>query len=116
MCLGIRFPRQLKDLVKVNSDPLLQKNYCDAERWATLNLSMAGTVEVLKMNCVPKLNLFSPFSWKFPIVILKDLISKIFIWNGKCPRLNHNKLQRPTERGGLGLQKMLFYYHAFHLI
>lgn len=56
MYLGIRFPRQLKDVVKVNFDPLLEKISCDVERWATLNLSMAGKVNILKMNCVPKLN------------------------------------------------------------
>lgn len=58
MYLGIRFPRELKELIKVNFDPLLQKISCDVERWATLNLSMAGKVNILKMNCVPKLNYF----------------------------------------------------------
>ena len=118
MYLGIRFPRQLKDLVKVNFDPLLQKISCDVERWATLNLSMAGKVNLLKMSCVPKLNyLIHSLPLDIPHYYFKrfDRISKIFIWNNKRPRLHHSKLQRPADRGGLGLPKMLFYYYAFNL-
>lgn len=106
MYLGIRFSRHLKDVVKVNLDPLLQKMFCDVERWATLNLSMAGRVNVLKMNCVPKLNYFiQSLPLEIPHYYFKrfDRISKIFIWNSKRPRLSHNKLQRPSDKGGLGL-------------
>ncbi len=79
---------------------------------------MVGKVNVLKMNCVPKLNyLIQSLPLEIPHYYFKrfDRISKIFIWNGKRPRLNHSKLQRPTDRGGLGLPKMLFYYYAFNL-
>lgn len=106
MYLGIRFPRELKELIKVNFDPLLQKISCDVEGWATLNLSLAGKVNVLKINCVPKLNyLIQSLSLEIPHHYFDkfDRISKMFIWNGKRPCLNHSKLQRPAGRGGLWL-------------
>lgn len=114
----ICFSRHLKDVVKVNFDPLLQNISCDVERWATLNLSMAGKVNVLKMNCVPKRNyIIQSLPLEIPHYYFKrfDRISKIFLWNGKRPRLSHSKLQRPADKGGLGLSNMLFYYNAFNL-
>lgn len=116
--LGILFPPKLKDLVKVNFDPLLHKISCDVNRWAALNLSMAGKVNVVKMNCVPKFNyLIHSLPLEVPLTYFKwfDRIIKTFIWNGKRPRLHLGKLQRPADRGGLGLPKMLFYYYAFNL-
>lgn len=116
--LGILFPPQLKDLVKLNFDPLLHKISCDLDRWAVLKLSMVGKVNVIKMNCVPKLNyLIHSLPLEIPLSYFKwfDRITKIFIWNGKRPRLHINKLQRPMDKGGLGLPKMVFYYYAFNL-
>lgn len=91
MNLGIQFPRELKELIKVNFDPLFQKISCDVERWASLNLSMAGKVNVLKMNCVPKLNyLIQSLPLEIPHLYFDkfDRISKMFIWNGKCPHVS----------------------------
>lgn len=116
--LGIIFPPLLKDLVKVNFDPLLHNIACDVKRWAALNLSMVGKVNVLKMNCVPKLNyLIHSIPLEVPLSYFKwfDTIVKTFIWNGKKPRLHLNKLWRPMDRGGLGLPKLLYYYYAFNL-
>ena len=70
------------------------------------------------MNCVPKLNyLIHSLPLEIPLSYFKwfDRITKIFIWNGKRPRLHINKLQRPMDKGGLGLPKMVFYYYAFNL-
>ena len=49
---------------------------------------MAGKVNVLKMNCVPKLNyLIQSLPLEIPHYYFErfDRISKIFIWNGKRP-------------------------------
>lgn len=89
---------------------------CDLNRWALLNLSMTGKVNVIKMNCVPKLNLIHSLPLEVYISYFKwsDRITKTFIWKGK-PRLHIGKLQRPVDKEGLGLPKMLFYYYAFNL-
>lgn len=116
--LGILFPPQLKDLVKVNYDPVIQKISCDINRWETLNLSMVGKVNVVKTNCVPKINYLIPsLPLDVPLSYFNhfDKLIKQFIWNGKRPRINLKKLQRPVEKGGLGLPKMLYYYYAFTL-
>lgn len=54
--LGITFPHQFKDIVKVNLEPLLEKNSADTARWTPLFLSLWGKVSVLKMNSIPKIN------------------------------------------------------------
>lgn len=86
--LGVLLPPQLKDLIKVNFNPLLYKITCDTSRWATLNLSMVGKVSVVKMNCVPKLNyLIHTIPLEIPMSYFKwyDRIVKTFIWNCKTP-------------------------------
>lgn len=116
--LGILFPPDFKELVRVNFDPLMKKISCDMERWAPLLLSLAGKVNVIKMSCTPKLNyLLQSLPIQIPLSYFKqfDRICKNFIWNGKRPRLHSNKLQRPVEKGGLGLPNVLYYYYAFSL-
>lgn len=91
--LGILFPPKLKYLVKVNFDPLLHKISYDVNRWAALNLPMAGKVNVIKMNCVPKLNyLIQSLPLEVPLSYFRwfDRIIKTFVWNGKRPRLHHS--------------------------
>lgn len=67
--LDILFSPRLKDPVKVNLHSLWHKIYCDDNRWAVLNFSLAGKVTVIKMNCITKLNyliqylLFQSFSF-----------------------------------------------------
>ena len=116
--LGITFPRQLNNLVKVNFDPLLAKISADVERWTPLFLSLWGKVNVLKMNCIPKVNyLLQSLPVDIPIKYFQqfDRICSRFLWKGKKPRLRLAKLQQPTDKGGLGLPRLLFYYYAYSL-
>ena len=114
--LGILFPSKMNEIVERNFDPLLRKISLDTDRWSTLFLSLWGKVNVLKMNCVPKLNyLLQSLPINVPGKYFKqfDRICTKFLWNGKRARMRLDKLQLPVERGGLGLPKLLFYHYAF---
>lgn len=116
--LGIIFPRYLKDIVKCNFDPLLDKISRDMERWSPLYLSLWGKVNIIKMNSAPKLNyLLQSLPLSIPIKYFKqfDKLCNKFFWNGKRPRIHISKLQKPVVKGGLGLPNLLFYYYAFSL-
>lgn len=83
-----------------------------------LSLSLWGKVNVLKMNCVPKINYLLQ---SLPVSIPKkyfdkfDRICKDFLWNGKRPRIKLEKMQIPIKNGGLGLPKLILYHYAFCL-
>lgn len=87
--LGILFPRCLKDLIRVNYDPLMQKISCDVHRWGVLNLSLIGKVNVIKTNCVPKINyLFQSLPVEVPRSYFDhfDKLIKHFIWKQEMPK------------------------------
>ena len=116
--LGKLIPRQISDIVKCNLDPLLEKINLDVERWSPLYLSLWGKINVIKMNCAPKLDyILQSLPLNIPIKYFKqfDVLCKKFLWNGKKPRMHLGKLQKPIEKGGLGFPNMLFYYYAFSL-
>jgi len=75
-------------------------------------------VNVIKMSCLPKMNylLQSP-PIPIPLSYLKqaDRICKAFIWNSKRLWMLSNKLQRPAEKGSLGLPNVLLCFYAFDL-
>lgn len=100
--LGVLFPPQLSDFVRVHFETLLEKFKADIERWSPLFLSLWGKANVLKMNCAPK---FNYLLHALPIEItLKqfDRLCNIFLLNGKHPRLKLRKIQTTVDEGGLG--------------
>ena len=114
--LGIIFPSKLDELVKINFEPLLDKIRTDVERWSSLFLSMWGKANIIKMNCAPRLNyLLQALPVKIPLHYFKqfDQICNKFLWNNKRPRMSLKKLQRPVDRGGLGIPSLLLYHYAF---
>ena len=116
--LGVLFPPQLSDLIRVNFEPLLDKFKSDIERWSPLYLSLWGKANVIKMNCAPKFNyILQSRPVKIPLKYFKqfDRLCNKFLWNGRRPRLNLKKLQRPVDQGGLGIPNLLLYYYAFGL-
>ncbi len=116
--LGLIFPPQLSDLVRVNIEPLLEEFKNNIERWSPLHLSLWGKANVIKMNCIPKLNyLLQSLPIYIPLKYFKqfDRLCNIFLWSSKRPRLNLRKLQRPVDQGGLGIPNLLLYHLAFGL-
>ena len=116
--LGILFPQKISDIVKVNFDPLLENISTDVDRWSSLYLSLWGKVNVLKMNCIPRINYFLS---SLPIFVNPtyfkrfERICNAFLWNGRRPRMRLGKLYLPVDRGGLGLPNLALFYYAYSL-
>ena len=67
------------------------------------------------MSCTPKFNyILQALPVRIPLKYFKrfDKLCNKFLWNGKRPRLNLHKLQRPVDQGGLGIPNLLLYYYA----
>jgi len=53
----------------------------------------------------------------FPLNYFKqfDKLCNSFLWNNKKPILNLRKLQKPVDKGGLGMPNLLMYHYAISL-
>ena len=113
--LGIEITRTLSTTFTKNFTALLNRCKQDMNRWASLPLSVAGRVNLIKMIVLPKfLYLFQ----NIPILIKKSFFKTLdkiiisFIWGNKPSRISKTHLQRPKHSGGLALPNFLFYYWA----
>lgn len=113
--LGVVVTRSVQSLFKFNFKPLFDRTIKDFGRWSHLPMSLAGRVNALKMNILPKfLFLFQTI----PIIINKSFFKQLdseissFIWNKKTPRIRKDFLQRPKRSGGMSLPNFQYYYWA----
>lgn len=116
--LGIWVTRDFSKLIDQNFSPLLSKLSKDFQRWSALPLSLAGRINCIKMNVLPKfLYLFQCIPVFLPKSFFHSLNNLItqFIWNKKKPRIRKDILQRPKDLGGLALPNFLFYYWAANI-
>ena len=116
--LGIHVTRVFSDLYGKNFKVLMNKLESDLKRWSVLYLSLAGRVNCIKMNVLPRfLYLFQclpVFLSKAFFQSLDKLISS-FLWAGKKPRIRREFLERPRDQGGLALPNMKKYYWASNI-
>lgn len=52
--LGVKITSQFHNLFKLNFNPLVEKFRQDLDRWSLLHLSVAGRINAIKMNILPK--------------------------------------------------------------
>ena len=116
--LGINITQSFNSLSEQNFTALTTKVKTDLHRWNALPLSLAGRVQTIKMNILPRyLYLFQCL----PIFLPKSFFTKLdaivssFIWEGKTPRIRLSLLQRLRTEGGLGLPIFRFYYWAANI-
>ena len=113
--LGIQVTREWMGLHKWNLGKLVEEAREDFKRWDTLHLTLAGRVQVVKMNILPR---FLFIFQALPIFIPKAFFRKVdaiisgFVWAGKVPRVGRTLLQRQRQQGGLALPNLLHYYWA----
>lgn len=113
--LGVQVTKCFADLFHHNFSPLLSRLTKDFHRWSLLPLSLAGRINCVKMNVLPKfLYLFQCIPIFIPKSFFVTLDSSIsqFIWNGKTPKIRKSVLQKPRHLGGLALPNFQFYYWA----
>jgi hypothetical protein len=116
--LGINITNSFQGLHKNNIGKLLTKIKADLQRWSTLPLSLAGRVQTIKMNVLPRfLFLFQCL----PLFLTKSFFRELdqiilpFLWAGKAARINRSALQAARQEGGLGLPNFMFYYWAANI-
>lgn len=90
----------------------------DLQRWNYLPLSLAGRIQIMKMNVLPRyLYVFQCLSFFLPksfFTTINNIISS-FIWAGKRPRANRSLLCKDRSAGGLGLPNLVGYYWAANM-
>lgn len=116
--LGINVSRTLSSLFGNNIVPLVDKLKLDFQRWGSIYMSMAGRVNCVKMNVLPRfLYLFQCLPIFLPKSFFQStnkLISS-FVWGGKNPRIRKEFLQRHRSEGGLALPNFRYYYWAANI-
>lgn len=116
--LGICVTNRFDNLFKDNFSPLLDRLTHDFQRWSLLPLSLAGRINCIKMNVLPR--------WLYllqciPIFIAKSFFRKLdgrilqFIWERRNPRIRKQVLQRPKLSGGMALPNFQQYFWAANL-
>lgn len=116
--LGILFPSEIADIMKVNMEPLLEKFKLDIERWSPLHLSLWAKANILKMTVAPKFNyIIQSLPVTLPMTLYHrfERLCNAFLWNGKRARIRLRKLQHKVSQGGLGIPNLLLYHYAFCL-
>uniref|UniRef100_A0A3Q1EXS2 Reverse transcriptase domain-containing protein n=1 Tax=Acanthochromis polyacanthus TaxID=80966 RepID=A0A3Q1EXS2_9TELE len=116
--LGVKVTEKFKDLFKFNFTTLLEKVCQDLDRWSLLHLSVAGRINTVKMNVLPRFSfLFQCIPIFIPVSFFQKLdgIISRFVWSNKTPRIRKAYLQRPKITGGMALPNFLFYYWACNI-
>uniref|UniRef100_A0A8C4XA88 Reverse transcriptase domain-containing protein n=1 Tax=Erpetoichthys calabaricus TaxID=27687 RepID=A0A8C4XA88_ERPCA len=116
--LGVNITSKHNALYQQNFGVCMEKIKQDLHRWSTLHLTLAGRINIVKMNILPKLLfLFQNISIYINKSFFKQLDSIItsFIWNSKHPRIRRATLQRPQAEGGMALPNFQFYYWAANI-
>lgn len=116
--LGVNVTEVFDKLFKENFINLLQRITQDLQSWRHVMFSLAGRINIVKMNILPK---FVFLFQCIPIYIKKsffhdiDKIISAFIWNNKTPRIRKLFLQRLKSVGGMGLPDIKLYYWACNI-
>ncbi len=116
--LGINITCSYTDLFKANYNPILKKLESEFQRWSVIYLSLAGKINCVQINVIPRLlYLFQSLPIFLPKSFFRStnrLLSS-FIWGGKKPRIRREFLEKPKRDGGLALPNLLNYYWAANL-
>lgn len=116
--LGAKIPPNSDKLYEVNYIKLIKKITSDLDRWSMLPLSMAGRIESIRMNILPRLMfLFQvlPLTPPRSMFTLLDRLTSRFIWQGRRPRVRYKVLQLQKSQGGWALPNFRYYWLACQL-
>lgn len=98
--LGLMVTRSMRTLKEQNFSALMAAVKQDLQKWNRLQLSLAGRVQTVKMNILPRyLYLFQCLPIYLPLSYF-NLINSIiftFIWAGKRARANKTLLHRSRQ-------------------
>lgn len=98
--LGINIRKQLDKVLKDNYLNLLEKIKADTQRWIDLPLSLIGRVNIIKINVLPKLDLFQCIPLHVPMSFYNKInkVTTSFLWRNKNSRVKLTTLQAPYTK------------------
>lgn len=116
--LGVRLCTNIMDVMHINMTPLLAKIKNSLEKWKTLNLTLWGKINTVKMVIAPQFNYLSmmlPLSIPGEFFTQYNRMIKDYLWNGKRAKINLQKLYMTRSEGGLSLPNVELYNIAFKM-
>lgn len=116
--LGVTVTRKYEDLFLKNFVSLSSQIKTSLQQWSPLTMSLAGRINSIKMNILPK---FTYLFQCIPVFIPKSFFTSLdsvissYIWQNKKPRVSRALLKRAKSGGGMGLPDFRHYYWAANI-
>ena len=104
--LGIKLPKETKDVYMENYRTLMKEIKGDINRWRDIPCSWVGRINIVKMIILPNvIYTLSAIPIKLPMAFFTQLEQKFsqFIWKHKRPQIAKAVLRKNKGAGGLNL-------------